>query len=573
MRPSALLISMPWGSLNEPSLGLGVLAAALRQRGYEVVVRHLHLWLLDYMRPDSYKVLADLYALNDFVFSRDLDPDGPTDHQLALIHKLTNDRFDRIDYGFRRTLDPAPHVDQYLRLRNELIPTFLDDCMREVRKHEFSFVGFTCMYDQTLPSVALARRIRQEYPGALIVLGGTAVLPPTAQTILRSFPWLDAVNLGDGEWTIDRLVDASVNRSLLPGVPGIIYRSGPEQAADIVVTPGARSSGPMDGVPWPDYSDWMADIDELYKQTKVRITPVALPLETSRGCWWGQRNHCTFCGIDEVSMQYRRRSPEFVAPQLESLSDQYGVTNFRFSDYIMPREYFRTLLPELGRRDSPFRLHWEMKSNMTVEEADILQRGGVFRAQLGVESFSTPVLKMMRKGVNGLQNITAIRMLAERDTEVYYNFLYGFPEDDAEYYRRMWDLIPRLSHFPPPETFLAILFSRFSPLSLSWASKGPLHAHYRYGIIFSEAFLQRTGFSLDDYCYVFQRPYDVADDVRSACDVLVYQIAHWRREWDEGNRKSCTLQYNDSAKVVRDSRFGSEEHYPLTHDESVVLGR
>ena len=34
--------------------------------------------------------------------------------------------------------------------------------------------------------------------------------------------------------------------------------------------------------------------------------------ETARGCWWGERQHCTFCGLNGATMAFRSKTPERV---------------------------------------------------------------------------------------------------------------------------------------------------------------------------------------------------------------------------------------------------------------------
>ena len=38
------------------------------------------------------------------------------------------------------------------------------------------------------------------------------------------------------------------------------------------------------------------------------MSPTLL-IETSRGCWWGERNHCTFCGLNGSSMSFDEMAP------------------------------------------------------------------------------------------------------------------------------------------------------------------------------------------------------------------------------------------------------------------------
>ena len=67
--PSVLLVSMPWTNLTEPSLGLSVLRAVLDEKNIPCRVMHLNLFLLEHLRAHSYYALANIFSLNDFLFS------------------------------------------------------------------------------------------------------------------------------------------------------------------------------------------------------------------------------------------------------------------------------------------------------------------------------------------------------------------------------------------------------------------------------------------------------------------------------------------------------------------------
>ena len=44
-------------------------------------------------------------------------------------------------------------------------------------------------------------------------------------------------------------------------------------------------------------------------------------VETSRGCWWGERMHCTFCGLNGATMAYRSKSAPRALAELTHLAD------------------------------------------------------------------------------------------------------------------------------------------------------------------------------------------------------------------------------------------------------------
>ena len=61
----------------------------------------------------------------------------------------------------------------------------------------------------------------------------------------------------------------------------------------------------MDTLPFPDYSDYFHDLER--SSSAINIFPTLL-FETSRGCWWGAKSHCTFCGLNGGSMTFRSKT-------------------------------------------------------------------------------------------------------------------------------------------------------------------------------------------------------------------------------------------------------------------------
>src|SRR5690348_15515752 len=70
--PRVLLISMPWASLPEPSLGLAILKAKLLETGIPCTVRHQNIFFLEYLKAESYDVIGARWGFNDFLFTKTL---------------------------------------------------------------------------------------------------------------------------------------------------------------------------------------------------------------------------------------------------------------------------------------------------------------------------------------------------------------------------------------------------------------------------------------------------------------------------------------------------------------------
>jgi hypothetical protein len=207
----------------------------------------------------------------------------------------------------------------------------------------------------------------------------------------------------------------------------------------------------------------------------------------------------------------------------------------------------------------------EIKANQTPETVAALARAGFQEVQPGIESFSTDVLKIMDKGVTGMQNVALLKFGYRERIVIQYNFIYGFPGETAEHYRWMIEQIPRLYHLTPPVSRSEAIITRFAPLQNNTIRFGvrqkPLH-HSCYDSLFSVEFLKETGFSLDDYAYYFERYLDFSDEMSELYAQVVPQINHWKRQHRE---REVALEYVDDGDVVhvRDTRY-SEAATELT---------
>ena len=137
----------------------------------------------------------------------------------------------------------------------------------------------------------------------------------------------------------------------------------------------------MNGSPVPNYDDFFADLKTLSELHQIEVEPSYLPIENSRGCWWGQKKHCVFCGIHDDDLVYRSRTGPRVLEALDNLVDRYGINLFRFSDYILPHRYYQTLLPELARRRKPYQITSEMKASVNAQRFGLLAAAGFTEVQ------------------------------------------------------------------------------------------------------------------------------------------------------------------------------------------------
>ncbi len=299
--PMFALVSMPWTNFVQPSLGLAILKADLEREGIAARVYHANLDLLKYISFQTYDMVSELMALNEFLFTAVLDPeidarqsDSFAEHCLNLSQRKTSER-----YATGEQL-----AELFLTLRNHVVPTYLAECADRILAMNPTIVGFTCMFDQTMASAALAKLLKETDPNLMIVLGGYAVQHENGVEVLKAFPWVDAIARGDGEPVAAALARASTGEGSIEHIDGILTR------ADLRtnIERRARRWDMASALP-PNYDDWFEDLKRIEHEHAVVLKSPYLYIESSRGCWWGQKRHCTFCGIDKETLKYRQKSP------------------------------------------------------------------------------------------------------------------------------------------------------------------------------------------------------------------------------------------------------------------------
>jgi ribosomal peptide maturation radical SAM protein 1 len=458
-----LLVSMPFGSAFAPSLGLSLLKAGLTSRGLTSRVRYFSIRFAELTGQAFYEGIAGdgrprtRELAGEWIFSHAVFDWSPDDGERYLDRILLK----RDAYTLHTFVKPiSPALARRVAAAREQVGPFLDWCVDEVLRDRPRVVGFTSVFQQHLASLALARLIKDVSPETVIVLGGANCEGVMGAETVRQFPFVDAAVSGEADEVFPELV-----RRVLDGTPfGDLEGVRTPQRVNVEFEQ-RRFSTPrpiqnLDELPYPDFEDYFAQ----FEASKYgRVWQPNLFVETSRGCWWGEKMHCTFCGLNGATMAYRSKSPQRALDELVTLARRHPGCDLQVVDNILDMGYFKTLLPELAARRLDLGLFFETKSNLKKDHIRLLRAAGIRYIQPGIESLSDEVLSLMRKGVSSLQNIQLLKWCKELGVRPAWNLLFGFPGEPSDAYARMAKVVPYLTHLPPPGAISIIRLDRFSP--------------------------------------------------------------------------------------------------------------
>ena len=564
------LINMPFASYSTPSIGLTQLQARLEEELGERVecrVHYLNQQVARFLGTGIYRQIGTAIehqtsGMGDWIFRQQAFPDLPDDSQAYLRRFYPRPG---------RRLQQSLHT---IRSKRREIGDLIEELIDEHRLDEADLVGFTSMFAQNVPSFALARRLKQRRPSILTVMGGANCEPPMGQEISANVPWIDYVFLGPALKSFPRFV-----KLLLEGCPqrwpeiaGICARRASNGASE--ATPGLGEELAIDSWIELDYEPFFEALEKNFPEGGLAPS---LYFETSRGCWWGERAHCTFCGLNATAMKYRSMSPSNALRQIRSLF-RYASRCPRLTlfsvDNIMPKSYLKEVFPRL-QPPSNLELFYEVKSDLTRQDLEVLSRAGVRRVQPGIEALSSYTLKLMRKGITSFRNLVLLKDCLVCGIEPEWNLLAGFPGEEAgiqqEVYRNYLLCIPLLTHLPPPSGTYPVRFDRYSPYFTQADHYGlELEPFDFYSFIYP--FPRR---SLANLAYYFSdRKAGSADYFRMKAvwfGRLQQAVEDWKRRWEAGLRPELRLKKRGA--VVCDTRSGELVEHRLSEEGVRLLHR
>ena len=411
MSPDVVLIHPPVSLPSEPPVGLGVLAAGLRARGFEVQLRDANLDALLRLVGDvplgragharerrallgRERALRLLRSADGY---RNLDRYRSAVGGLEETLRLATSPGTRVGLSNYLELGRSPLRSQDLRAAateaesSPFAPTF-EDLADELAGSTPRLVGVSVSYlHQALPAMALCGALRRRLPRARILLGGALLacwrgrLPPESLQ-----PAVDRLVFGDGLGP------------LLEELGG---------AAD-----DASSAAPLA----PDYSG-------VPRTSYLAPEPIA-PVPLSRGCFWGQ---CRYCPEALATLDFQPVAPASIPALLDETRRLAQADLLHLSDSALSP----AALGALARQRWGARWYGFTRFAPALSSAELcsdLRRSGCLMLQLGLESGSPRVLQHLRKGIDLEQAARSLERLADAGIAVFLYLMFGVPGERRE---------------------------------------------------------------------------------------------------------------------------------------------
>jgi ribosomal peptide maturation radical SAM protein 1 len=547
--PEVILVNMPWAPMIQPSLALGLLQAILRKAGLTCLTMYANLDFTAMVGEESYRTLIRTMSsdgLRDWTFGPPAFPD---------FHPADDEYLQRV-YARCTPVVGFEIFSHTARSVRSAAGTFTRELAAEIVAREPRIVGCTSSMNQHVASLALLREIRALNTDIITLMGGANCEDTMGGVTHEAFPWIDYLVSGEADGLIVPLVrriaehGRHVPLEQLPaGVLGPLHRTGG-------YPPSTRAVfDQLEELPLPDFEDYFTALAASPSWLRDMILP-SLPVETSRGCWWGRTGGCSFCGIDHAGRSFVSKSAERALREFDALEERYHTGRIQTSDNVMDPHYYESMLPRMAEEPRSYRLFYEIRPTREESHVEQLAAAGVRWIWAGIESLHSKTLDLAHKGLSAWENLQFLKACRRFGIFAGWNLMCDFPGEDDDWYLAMARTMARCTHLQPPAACTRVRFDRFSDY----------HRHPgKYGLELHPAGLSRflypmSAEQLERQVYFFE---DAARRENPLFDALldrpgirgVSDAANaWRTRFHSGN-PAC-LELTDDGEVCRivDSR-------------------
>jgi len=290
-----------------------------------------------------------------------------------------------------------------------------------------TIVGFTATTDVILVAYALCRFVKNLYPKALCVVGGSHPTALPKETLQESD--FDMVVYGEGELTMLDIIKRYKEGGSLKNIPGTVIKLNDE----IIFAPPRDLIEDLDVLGQPAFdlvrggkSFGIAKSDLLkYKRVKRILV--------TRGCPF----NCAFCASKLI---WRRRlrwhSIDYILEQINFLIKTHNIDALGFFDdeLICNKAKITELCEAFIKTGLVKKIKWECQGRVDRVEEEILlkmKEAGCRLMRFGIESGSPRSVAFLKQNTVKVEDsLRAIALCNKVDMLSFGSFIIGSPEED-----------------------------------------------------------------------------------------------------------------------------------------------
>lgn len=416
-----IFISMPYSRFiskwfaNIPNINLGIMQSFLKSKGKRVKTFHFHLDFLPFIKRYDPLIWEEFlngseqfgveYMGLDYVFA-----------SLSF-----EDDYKRSKDIFNERLESMGLTLNHFEIVRKIARAFIDFCFSKIHPYlkGTELIGFSCSHYQLSSSLLLCSEIKKFYPKIKTIFGGKDCTGAFGYELMNRINFLDFVGTSECEATVESLIE------FLHGNEDKIFNVLYRNKNGLIEKSETKPNLEINSLPFPEYD---------FRDFPLKLDEIILPIEFGRGCPW---KRCTFCPDESYNIRFQTKTAKRLKEEIEYYQNiSRELKNFFIldSDALKDRETIFELSRYLDGKGFIFHYAEFRAERIDREVLKSLLRFGKWAShfQIGIETFSERVLKLMNKGVSVLKNIEVLKAVAELKVPIQFNLFTCFPNMTTE---------------------------------------------------------------------------------------------------------------------------------------------
>jgi len=303
----------------------------------------------------------------------------------------------------------------------------LDDIRTRLFLSRPDVLCFSCYIWNIEPILTLCRDLKLLMPECVVILGGPEVSFDAAE-LLGQNNSVQIIVRGEGEHTLQEVLNSMQKGDALDGIKGITYRS----ENGIIDNEDRALIHNLDDIPSP----YQGDLSE-YQDRLVYY-------ESSRGCPF----NCSYC-LSSTFQGVRTFALERVRSDLAILMD-YGVSTVKFVDrtFNSNEKRAREIMEFIIAHNSSTRFHFEVCADLISDDFMnfLLQvPDDVFAFEIGIQSTFLPALNAVNRSCDMKRfEDNVIKLAAQGNIHLHLDLIAGLPLETYTDFRKSFNDVYRL---------------------------------------------------------------------------------------------------------------------------------
>jgi radical SAM superfamily enzyme YgiQ (UPF0313 family) len=301
--------------------------------------------------------------------------------------------------------------------KNRYIPYFSKNVIPSLGKYTPLIYGISISaINQVVPAFSLAHQLKSSFPESHIVIGGSwcTQIHKKLGPKLHLFPYIDSMVIFEGEEPLVQLCQAIKDKTTFKTIPNLFYKENGKvikSNEECFIDLNSLKEPDFDGLPLNKYDD-----------------PLSIPLQSSRGCYWGK---CIFCSYPTFENKYKMRDANKIIEDIRILKDKYNVKTIVFTDSVVSPKYAKDLSDSLISSNQT--INWiifaRFETEFNFELLKLMAKSGCVQICWGLESGNKRILNTINKNLKIEETKKILRNASELGIKNRVLIMYGHPTE------------------------------------------------------------------------------------------------------------------------------------------------